>query len=102
MYWNDVLRIVFASITRLTLTWDVLKWRVFESKAWFFRININMRCIEIQGHMKLHMIFVGLTLTWDVLKWYLKIVRQVQCMININMRCIEMELFLHFESVLTD
>ena len=54
-----------------------------------YKININMRCIEI---LKLQFVEIcqnRLTLTWDVLKLlsYHRVKGYV--MININMRCIE-------------
>ena len=55
---------------RLTLTWDVLK---SNRKLWplwgYYKININMRCIEIISERMKHGNF---------------------SQININMRCIEM------------
>ena len=34
-----------------------------------YRININMRCIEIKGWQKSAGVVQWLTLTWDVLKF---------------------------------
>ena len=36
------------------------------------KININMRCIEIDDLLRRFCTLYGLTLTWDVLKCYLK------------------------------
>ena len=54
---------------RLTLTWDVLKWRYMTLMTWNVAININMRCIEINIQMEHKEFHQGLTLTWDVLKF---------------------------------
>ena len=45
--------------------WNVEKG---ESKSDAIKININMRCIEIDKYMKIGEIPSWLTLTWDVLK----------------------------------
>ena len=53
----------------LTLTWDVLKCKqTYDSFAMPFKININMRCIEIWWCDIQYCQYHWLTLTWDVLK----------------------------------
>ena len=69
MYWNYVNAIGITRVSRLTLTWDVLKCNCNFWQGNRNRININMRCIEIalyQLHFAIHQ---RLTLTWDVLKF---------------------------------
>ena len=48
MYWNAVMTIFNVILSRLTLTWDVLKW--------LKQLKTNQQVTR-------------LTLTWDVLKW---------------------------------
>ena len=52
----------------LTLTWDVLKLTGKQQFNQLLKININMRCIEIQTNILSKMKWSRLTLTWDVLK----------------------------------
>ena len=47
MYWNMVDVLFLASVKRLTLTWDVLKYYIEEPSEEPSEININMRCIEM-------------------------------------------------------
>ena len=92
MYWNEIaIALAISCIERLTLTWDVLKSLVIVVIAFQLdKININMRCIEIEkvikkvdkkGWININMRCIeicefnapynhraGLTLTWDVLK----------------------------------
>ena len=53
--WISVIYIVFCFL-RLTLTWDVLK---SNRKLWplwgYYKININMRCIEILLNLVLNL-----------------------------------------------
>ena len=49
MYWNDCKIVMLANTIRLTLTWDVLKYKINE-------------IVEFND--------LGLTLTWDVLKYF--------------------------------
>ena len=53
---------------RLTLTWDVLKQTEDSQLPFPFPINFNMGCIETALAVGLNLSEVGLTLTWDVLK----------------------------------
>ena len=72
MYWNKDMLCIKHSICGLTLTWDVLKFvQVDGSVAQPVRININMRCIEINVMFQAWNELLGLTLTWDVLKFVL-------------------------------
>ena len=48
MYWNPIENYDrYEDISRLTLTWDVLKCDNRIKKDILIMININMRCIEI-------------------------------------------------------
>ena len=47
MYWNLAKLAKRYCTTRLTLTWDVLKFSKGVSHGALLKININMRCIEI-------------------------------------------------------
>ena len=69
----DVLKFIHCACltifkNRLTLTWDVLKYFLDNSLFFDFVININMRCIEMNGSEEWADPYEGLTLTWDVLK----------------------------------
>ena len=110
MYWNELIRKILMQWTWLTLTWDVLKWKIREQSGltqqrltltWDVlkyssteltkRLNrINMRCIEMKYSILYDLIFQRLTLTWDVLKYVICIFFFNFNWININMRCIEM------------
>ena len=57
-----------ARNTRLTLTWDVLKFNSCIPSKRYGMININMRCIEIKLVLTFTNVNYRLTLTWDVLK----------------------------------
>ena len=69
MYWNSLDGSEELSSTRLTLTWDVLKYKKIICIRFQCKININMRCIEIWFCQEAVTWLSGLTLTWDVLKW---------------------------------
>ena len=49
-------------------------WNITAANRWTgtIAININMRCIEIDGAVTNEKVQSWLTLTWDVLKWYLQ------------------------------
>ena len=68
MYWNLKERWSVMSERGLTLTWDVLKSFIAVSVNDSFKININMRCIEIFHAWRKAWNRSRLTLTWDVLK----------------------------------
>ena len=68
MYWNESTTNDYELFTRLTLTWDVLKWGHLSIDTACDLININMRCIEIHIDLSLKKRGFWLTLTWDVLK----------------------------------
>ena len=74
---------------RLTLTWDVLKFRCRCNRKGCRLININMRCIEIFIFLSHKGAQAWLTLTWDVLKLTIRKRQKSRRKININMRCIE-------------
>ena len=48
MYWNAEQGRELAFFLGLTLTWDVLKWQCAVQWIECSKININMRCIEMQ------------------------------------------------------
>ena len=69
MYWNDDADWGrWKTDSRLTLTWDVLKFNGGIRNDGRGQININMRCIEMYIAMGFSMSVIRLTLTWDVLK----------------------------------
>ena len=76
----------------LTLTWDVLKWRICNYFRLPYKININMRCIEIDDSYNFCGMRSRLTLTWDVLKYQRQFSSTLPQVININMRCIEIKI----------
>ena len=47
MYWNALKKPQTLLPSRLTLTWDVLKYIFKDKDEVGMMININMRCIEI-------------------------------------------------------
>ena len=69
MYWNPAEGMLAENVTRLTLTWDVLKFDVF-----FVVFNILFWLTLTWDVLKLHIkkpvmsCSIRLTLTWDVLK----------------------------------
>ena len=68
-------------------------WRSNDTGRW--RININMRCIEIILPELQECRCLWLTLTWDVLKSITSKLLLIFSPININMRCIEMKTPVH-------
>ena len=69
MYWNEYFLTASVAAFGLTLTWDVLKCVAIYNIFIKFKININMRCIEIRYRKGARTYEEWLTLTWDVLKW---------------------------------
>ena len=53
MYWNTIPVIWPLCLSRLTLTWDVLKSVEDGEDVYKIPININMRCIEIDTLLQL-------------------------------------------------
>ena len=53
---------------RLTLTWDVLKYKSVAEKHSGVTINFNMGCFEMKRTKLTIVLYDRLTLTWDVLK----------------------------------
>ena len=72
MYWNVITGGKKWQRKWLTLTWDVLKYTHKKMTTKWSRININMRCIEMEEPEIENSDNIGLTLTWDVLKFPIK------------------------------
>ena len=68
--------------------WNLI---IFLSLPCDYKININMRCIEIMLILCFRKRLHWLTLTWDVLKFIVNDILMSIIMININMRCIEIQ-----------
>ena len=73
----------------LTLTWDVLKLHIRSFQPYLFQINFNMGCIETRQNGGTTATKPRLTLTWDVLKRVRVLPPFLIYWINFNMGCIE-------------
>ena len=77
--------------TRLTLTWDVLKFLVVcHMTSMKSRLTLTWDVLKWHNVIMTMRISSWLTLTWDVLKFFKKLLAFWCFLININMRCIEM------------
>ena len=91
MYWNDNKARYIWNVSRLTLTWDVLKSRECGFKsALLFWLTLTWDVLKWKNGGYIAGQETRLTLTWDVLKCNRKNFFYNESKININMRCIEM------------